>query len=378
MTAAIKLTSVSEDTQAPQAPLPAETALQREIDQLRVARDNVPWHLGVELVAQATGLPVGQPLAVGKTAPAPGSLARRLGFTRVEEFVTAGPAKNGLALRWSEFTRDVTAHGYRKRFALEGGTSQQIIDQVGTVSRILTRPPEDAAEFHRVVNAQIEHDLQAEIDRRKNMEKGLTRDRDQWKGRAEKAEGSLRTLEANFANFKAEQERTVTSLKADHERTVAELQSEHERAVALLQGDIKVLRSELDTVTSAREAEKAMLDDMTRRCEELKEALERASQGGVGDMLSLQDEISNLGRSLRNAKGLVKKERRRVKKLMAEVKRLEKLCMKREDSVRRATDAIRGLKAEREQTKAKAKVWHIASAVLIAVASAGWAVAFVS
>lgn len=377
MTAAIKLSQVSEDTQAPQAPLDSENALQREIDQLRVARDNVPWHLAVELVAQATGLPVGQPLAVGKTAPAPGSLARRLGFNKVEEFVTAGPNKNGLALRWSEFTRDVTAHGYRKRFALENGTAQQIIDQVGVVSRILTRPPEDAAEFHRVVNAQVEHNLQAEIDRRKNMEHGLSRDRDQWKGRAEKAEGTLRSLEASFANFKAEHERTVTSLQAEHERTIAEMQSEHERAVALLQGDIKVLRSELDTVTSAREAEKAMLDDMTRRCEELKEALERACEGGVGDMLALQDEISTLGRSLRNAKGIIRKERRRFRKLQAEFKRMEKLCEKRENSVRRATEAIRTVRAERDQSKARAKIAHIVAGGLIALASAGWAIALV-
>src|SRR5690625_1232741 len=73
-----------------------EAALERELDDLLLAKSRLRWGLEMQLVADALGFSSVAALSMPEAAPVSGSLAHRLGHKTVRSFVTGGPESKGL------------------------------------------------------------------------------------------------------------------------------------------------------------------------------------------------------------------------------------------------------------------------------------------
>lgn len=303
-------------------------ALQRSFEDHLIARSHVPWNLAIELSAQATGIPCGHALIGSGAAPVAGTLAHKLGHSSIRQFVTEPVERNGLGLEWSDFTREVTALVYMRRYALKSNSAGAILRQVDIVSRSLNRPPEDAAEFHKVMGSRLRHERSVEKSLRERAEAGLAKQRKSLVAQSKKAEADKKALTEKLAKTRSELESELRSLKTSLQRS----SEVHRAEVDANNGRLMALSDESSAATSAL---KAAQEEIATLMGFLDEALE----GGKDAYLSLQHRLAKIRRQ-----GLEFKRRYEIS--VSENVRLQRLCDRRGESVVMATKMIRSLKAQ--------------------------------
>lgn len=327
-----------------------------EIKDLLSVGAQVPWHVWLDLVAQAAGLPVGQALLTPNAIPASDSVAHRLGHKSFESFVTAKQSDGGIGRLWQEIEQEIIAAGHMDRYAIAPDTPSKIISMVSDVTARLNRQPEDAVEFHQVLRDRLRHENEVEKASRNRAFEKLKGELEFWQGRATSAEASNESLSEKM-------------VRDAHE---------HEGLLKAKENQIVRVSSELSSLTHRHASDLQALEQAQMENRSLRETLDLATGGRTDEILASRERVGVLEHQLFVSREQEEVSRKRALSAVAHHKKLEEVCVKRAGALQRATAAIRALKRKARKQAAKARNFGIACAVIGAIALIGWAAAIIA